>query len=370
MNSLDRIISIVPRLPPAVDGLGDYGLNLARQLRQDFGLVTDFIVGDPNGVWEASVEGFAVKQVAVQSAAALLDLLPSESHSSATLLLHYVGYGYAKRGCPVWLVEGLERWRRAASNRSLVTMFHEIYANGAIWTSAFWTSPLQRNLATRLAFLSNHCFTSKQGYAEILYRLSQGKHAKIPALPVFSNVGEPDFVPPLVERSRRLVVFGGRGPRSRVYERSRLALERTCRDLEIEEILDIGPPLGFEIEPVNETPVKCLGVKAPQEISCLLSTAVVGFFDYHAEFLAKSTIFAAYCAHRVFPVGVFYEGQNDVDGLEAGKHYCLANRHQGRMDLSLGQVVADDALAWYQTHNLAAQARAFASYLLASETNQ
>jgi hypothetical protein len=346
--------------------LGDYGLNLARQLRQDFGLVTDFIVGDPTWVGEASVEGFAVKQVARQSSAALLDLLLNESLSYATVFLHYVGYGYAKRGCPVWLVEGLERWKRAASNRRLVTMFHEIYANGSIWTSAFWTSPLQRNLATRLAFLSDHCFTSKQGYAEILDRLSQGKHAKIPALPVFSNVGEPDFVPPLVERSQRLVVFGGRGPRSRVYERSRLALERTCRDLEIEEIFDIGPPLGFAIEPVNGTPITPLGVKAPQEISRLLSSAVVGFFDYHAEFLAKSTIFAAYCAHRVLPVGVFYEGQNDVDGLEAGKHYWLANREQESLNLSLGQVVADNALAWYETHNVITQAQFYAT-LLTSE---
>jgi len=364
MNSLDWIISIVPRLPPAVDGLGDYGLNLARQLRQDFGLVSDFIVGDPNWVGEASVEGFAVKQVAMQSSAALLDVLPSESHSSATVLLHYVGYGYAKRGCPVWLVEGLERWREAGSNRCLVTMFHEIYAFGPIWTSQFWTSPLQKNLAARLAFRSDHCFTSKQGYAEILYRLSRGKHAKIPALPVFSNVGEPDYVPPLVERSRRLVVFGGCGPRSRVYQRSHLALEQTCRDLEIEEIVDIGPSLGFEIQPVNGTLVTCLGVKTGQETSSLLSSSVVGFFDYPAEFLAKSTIFAAYCAHRVIPVGVFYEGLN-VDGLEPGIHYWLGDRHQDAMSLLGGQVVADNAYAWYQTHHLSVQARTFATCLLA-----
>jgi hypothetical protein len=366
MNSLDRIISIVPRLPPAVDGLGDYGLNLARQLRQDFGLVTDFVVGDPNWVGESSIEGFTVKQVAMQSSAALLDLLASESPYCATVFLHYVGYGYAKRGCPLWLVEGLERWRGAASNRRLVTMFHEIYANGPIWTSAFWTSPLQKNLAERLAFLSDNCFTSKQGYAEIIYRLSQGKHAKIPALPVFSNVGEPDYVSPLVERPRQLVVFGGGGPRSRVYDRSRLALERTCRELEIEEIVDIGPSLGFEIGAVNGTSVTCLGVKTAQEISSLLSSSVAGFFDYSTEYLAKSTIFAAYCAHGVIPVGVFYEGLN-VDGLEAGKHYWLADRHQGSLNLLGGQVVADNAHAWYQTHQLSVQARTFATCLMADD---
>lgn len=363
MNSLSHITAIVPRLPPAVDGLGDYGLNLALALRQDFGVVTDFIVGDPNWVAGTSIEGFTVKQVERQSAAALVDLLPKESQSCATVLLHYVGYGYAKRGCPVWLIQGLERWRKAATNRCLVTMFHEIHAFGPIWTSQFWTSPLQRNLVTRLVVRSDRCLTSKQGYAQILDRLSPGKHEKIPTLPVFSTVGEPEHRPPLAERPRRLVVFGGRGPRSRVYERSRLALERTCRDLEIAEILDIGPPLGFAIEPVNGTPITPLGVKAPQEISRLLSSAVVGFFDYHAEFLAKSTIFAAYCAHRVLPVGVFYEGQNDVDGLEAGKHYWLANREQERLNLSLGQVVADNALAWYEAHNVTTQAQFYTALL-------
>ncbi|MFB8791490.1 MAG: hypothetical protein U7123_22285 [Potamolinea sp.] len=367
MNPLDRITAIVPRLPPAVNGLGDYGLNLALQMRQDFGLVTDFIVGDPKWVGGTSVEGFAVKQVADKSAAALIDLLPNQSDSSAIVLLHYVGYGYVKRGCPIWLIEGLEHWKKSASNRSLVTMFHEIYAFGPIWTSQFWTSPLQKNLATRLAFRSDHCFTSKQGYAEIIYQLSQGKHTKIPTLPVFSTIGEPKHISPLVERPRRLIVFGNAGSRARVYRQSRLALERTCRELEISEIADIGPSLDFEVEPVQGIPVVSMGVKSAEQISYLLSNSVVGFFDYSTEYLAKSTIFAAYCAHQVIPVGVFYEGLN-VDGLEAGKHYWLADRHQGSMNLLVGQLIANNAHAWYQTHNLSVQARTFANYLMAKQS--
>lgn len=368
LKPVTKITTLVPRLPPAVDGLGDYGLNLARQLRRDFGLITDFVVGDPNWVGTAPLEGFIVKQVVVQSVTALLDLLPSESNSSAIVLLHYVGYGYAKRGCPFWLVEGLERWRKAVSNnnRYLVTMFHEIYAFGPLWTSQFWTSPLQKKLAARLACLSDRCVTSKQEYAEIISQLSQEKHTKIPALPVFSNVGEPEHVPPLVDRPRRLVVFGGRGPRSRVYQRSPLALEQTCRELAIKEIIDVGPELDFEIKPVVGIPVVALGVNTAHEISCLLSNSVVGFFDYATEYLAKSTIFAAYCAHRVIPVGVFYEGQN-VDGLEAGKHYWQADRHQGSMNLLEGQMVADNAYAWYQTHRLSVQGQAFTTCLMADD---
>ncbi|MBD2691506.1 glycosyltransferase family 1 protein [Anabaena catenula] len=356
------ITVIVPRLPPAVDGVGDYGLNLAKQMRQDFGVVTKFIIGDANWSGEAVVEGFAVKQVADCSYPALLELLPHQQNSAQTVLLHYVGYGYARRGCPVWLVEGLEKWRKQGNNRRLVTMFHELYAFGAIWTSQFWTSPLQRNLAARLVCLSDRTLTSKQGYADIISKFSQGKHFDIPTLPVFSNVGEPEYLTSLSSRSRRLVVFGGMGQRSRVYQQSLLALQRTCQELEIEEILDIGPALKFEIEPVNNIPVTCLGVKSAQEISSLLSTSLVGFFNYSIEYLTKSGIFAAYCAHKLLPIGIWYEGK-DVDGLEAGKHYWLADKYQNSMNLSVGQIVADNAYAWYQNHRLSAQAQTFVKYL-------
>ena len=356
-----QITFIVPRLPPAVDGVGDYALNLAKQMRQDFGLVTDFIIGDPNWSGQAFVDGFAVKQVADCSRAALLELLPRDQHPTTPVLLHYVGYGYARRGCPSWLVEGLECWRKALTNGHLVTMFHELYAFGPIWTSQFWTSPLQRNLAARLVRLSDRCLTSKQGYAEIINKLGQGKHSTIPALPVFSNIGEPQHLTSLLERSRRLVVFGGRGPRSRVYQNSQLALQRTCLELEIDEILDIGPTLDFEIDPVNGIPIICMGVKSAQDISNLLLNSVVGFFNYHTEYLTKSTIFAAYCAHGLLPIGMSYKGK-EVDGLKAGKHYWLGDKYLHTMNLSAGQIVADNAYTWYQQHQLSVQAHTFMKF--------
>ncbi len=47
MNQPTKVYSIVPRLPPAIDDVGDYALNLARQLRKDFNVPTHFIVGNP-----------------------------------------------------------------------------------------------------------------------------------------------------------------------------------------------------------------------------------------------------------------------------------------------------------------------------------
>ena len=357
-----QVISIVPDLPPAIDGVGDYAFNLARQLRKDFGIETHFIVGNPTRTGATEMEGFPVSQVAERSGTILLSLLQVNCQQTATVLLHYVGYGYAKRGCPFWLVNGLQRWRNTTVNRSLVTMFHEVYATGPIWASSFWLSPLQKNLAVRLSRFSDRCLTSKQGYAQMLYELSAGKQIEIPTVPVFSNIGEPESVPSLAERPRRLVVFGGSSNRQRVYQRSRNALERTCQDLDIEEILDVGPPTGLDIPPINGIPVVAMGKRTALEISTILLRSIAGFFDYHTEYLTKSTIFAAYCAHGLIPIGTYYSDLQ-VDGLEAGKHYWLADRPTVKLSLELAQAIADNAYAWYQNHNLSAQAKVFFTQL-------
>src|SRR5262245_52331834 len=142
-----EIIQIVPRLPPAINGLGDYAFLLARELRATHDIHSHFIVCDPDLESTGSLDGFPVRCVAARTASDMVDLLEGMLRSDATALLHYVGYGYADRGCPFWLVQGLEQWRRRGGGRRLVTMFHELYAFGPPWRSSFWTMPLQRSIA-------------------------------------------------------------------------------------------------------------------------------------------------------------------------------------------------------------------------------
>lgn len=357
-----QIISVVPHLPPAIDGVGDYAFNLARQLCKDFGVETHFIVGNPKETEATAIEGFSAIHLQEHSVAHLLSTLNKNYQPKSTVLLHYVGYGYAKRGCPFWLVKGLEKWRSANVNCSLLTMFHEVYATGPIWSSSFWLSPLQKNLAMGLSRLSDRCLTSKQGYAQMICELSAGKQIEIPTLPVFSNIGEPKTVPPLTARSPRLVIFGSSSNRQRVYQRSRNSLELTCQELEIEEILDIGPSIAIDLSSINGIPLVKMGRRTASEISTIMLNSRAGFFDYHTEYLGKSTIFAAYCAHGLIPVGTFYSDLQ-VDGLEAGKHYWLADRPTGKLNLERGQAIAHQAYAWYQNHNLSAQAKLFFTYL-------
>ncbi|MEW6491142.1 MAG: glycosyltransferase family 1 protein [Cyanobacteriota bacterium] len=358
------VTAVITRLPPAIDGVGDYALHLAIQLRNDLGIETHFVVGDPTWKGATQIQGFNITQVSDCSADSLLSVLPSDRSSPNTLLLHYVNYGYAKRGCPVWLVDGLQRWRTLSVNRLMVTMFHETYVSGRPpWTSSFWLSPLQKNLATRLARLSDRCLTSRQDYAKLLYKLSRGKHPQIPTLPVFSNIGEPKQVPPLSERKRGLVVFGSPSHRLKAYRESLAQLELTCELLGIEEISDIGQSTNIPLSSVNGVPVVELGHLCADKISDLMLNSLAGFFDYNPDFLAKSGIFAAYCAHGLLPVSAGASALS-VDDIEAQNHYWVPDRQtiNGNVLVQL-QAIADNAHRWYQTHNLPVHAKTFAALL-------
>ncbi len=366
-NKSNKIIQIVPQLPPSINGVGDYALTLARQLRKDYEIETCFVVGNPNWQGAAAIEDFPIQQVVASSAEAFFSLLSTDSNHP--VLLHYVGYGYAKRGCPVWLIEGLERWQANTTNSRLVTMFHEVYAAGEPpWTSAFWLFRQQKNLASRLAHLSDRCLSSKQLYAEILSQLSQGKHSQISTLPVFSNVGEPEQVPTLAHRVRRLVVFGSCSTRVRVYQKSLAKLSYACQMLGIEQILDIGPSTGLNLSSVNGVPVVEIGQQSVTQISSILLNSWAGFLDYNPDYLAKSGIFAAYCAHGLLPINA-QTNTLSVDGIEFGKNYWVPVESTiGLKNLVEMQAIADNAHKWYQTHRLSVQASVFFAQLVDSQT--
>jgi hypothetical protein len=359
------IVSIIPRLPPLVDGIGDYALSLARLIREDLGIATHFIVTDP--AWTGQIDDFAVTRLSARTSGELFSVLPTDD---ATVLLHYEGYGYAMRGCPLWLMNGLKQWRSENNHRRLVTMFHELYATGPPWTSSFWLSPVQKSLMTQLARLSDQWMTSLERYAATVRRLSDNTSARAYSLPVFSSIGEPLSTPPLADRRRRMIVFGTRGRRIEVYRRSSANLNRICERLGITEILDVGRAVKFDFASELDVPVVLLGELPGAEVSCLLLDAVAGVLDYSAAFLGKSTIFAAYCAHRTIPIIANYDDPMPADGLEENRHYWLTDIESDRLNLVAGQLIADNAFAWYRTHNLSIHAKTLAACLNSSRHGQ
>jgi hypothetical protein len=340
-----RVVHIVPSLPPPQEGVGSFAMTLAEALRSRHGIDSRFL---------AAAELPRAKPAAL--ADALAALAGADGDGETAVLLHYANYGYQPRGCPAWLVDGLARWRPRHRSR-LVTMFHEIAATGPPWRSSFWLSPRQQGLAATLARLSEGLTTSLEIHRRMLLRWVPDREVAV--LPVFSTVGEPSAPPPLSARARRLVVFGGPGTRARAYRELGPVLALTCRTLGIEEVYDVGPGDGPPAADLP-VPVRRLGALPGAEVSELLAGSLAGFLAYPAPFLPKSTIFAAYCAHRVLPVCAWPQAQRDAEPAPP----FWAPRPGGgiRRDDDL-EDLAGRAHAWYGGHDLSHHAAAYEGLL-------
>ena len=369
-----QVTAIVPKLHPVIDGIGDYALKLAQLLREFASVETRFIVGDPNwgdpnwgdANWRGGkqVSGFPAQCVSARSSSALASLLQEESN---TVLVHYEGYGYATRGCPFWLVDALEAWRNANDNRRLLTMLHELYAFGPPWTSAFWLTGFQRSLTTRIAKRSDQVLTSIESYAQKVAGMCRIEVEAIDNLPVFSSVGEPASVPPLGNRPRRMVVFGTPGRRIDVYRTSAAELNRICRALSIDEIVDIGRPIDFDIASSFDLPVSICWELTGEEASSKLLDATAGVIDYQAAMLGKSTIFAAYCSHGLLPIVANFGDDRSADGLNPGEHFWFTSVPSEALRIEAAQKIANNALSWYSGHNAAAHSARLATRITGTE---
>ena len=82
---------------------------------------------------------------------------------------------------------------------------------------------------------------------------------------------------------------------------------------------------------------------------------MAGYFTYPVPSLAKSTIFAAYCAHGMVPVTSPGNDQPNLDGLAAGTHF-LAEPPTRTPDMDTLSRVADAARDWYDEHQIAVHA--------------
>ncbi len=364
-----RITQIVTSLPPKVDGVGDYAATLARNLADRYGMQTAFVVCDPANT--AAIGGTAGDRCPVavlprRSAAALIETTRALA-SEGPILLHYVQYGYARKGCPVWLWQGLRTLCGNDDARALVTMFHELYAPGHFPDSAFWLAPVQKVLARRIARLSRACVTSREVYARILSGWLDGK-APIPeSLPVPSGVGEGGEPPDFRTRRREMIVFGQGGTRAQAYGEFAPDLERACRHLGIEKIIDIGPELPFLPETVGGIPVEAHGRLEWSAIRDLLTNALAGFLVYDLAYLGRSSVFAAYCTYGLAPVCVHVfrkeRAANRVrwqDGLQSGIHFWENLPYAaGPLEPVVAERVAAAARAWYRPHDQAAHAASF-----------
>lgn len=365
----NQILQIIPTAPNCSDGIGDYALLLASQLLKDAQINTEFLVFRTDIEVESEIAGFATTRLPIHQSEALFSVV---SEGIQAIVVHFSGYPYFNTSLkgmfgfetPFWFVEALQSIQQARQLK-LIVMFHELPK--LYWKQRYFLNslnPIHSIVSRRLAHIADAVLTNSAQYQKIL--TNWVKHP-VERLPIFSNMGEPDWILPLSERKRRLVIFGG-ATRQRVYQNAFQELIAACSALNIQEICDIGPPLNLNLahflKPINFVE---MGFQSPAAISQLLLNSIAGCLDYtpFPGDLSKSGVLAAYCAHGVVPIVTRYN-PSEADGLYSNQHYLTLDKGAVTSNLNDLQVVATNAYDWYQSHSLSAVTNVFLHHILQS----
>ncbi|MBX9695267.1 MAG: hypothetical protein K2Z81_22975, partial [Cyanobacteria bacterium] len=209
MNSQSqRVCVILPQLPPAIDGVGDYTIQLWRHFHNV--IEPDASLFDAAYGWDLLCQGAESSSRVFCSAR--LEELPRDAEqlsgalerlNPGTVLLQFSGYGFDPNGLANFLLDGLTQWLRRDNKRRVITMFHELYASGPPWKKSFWLGRLQKNLAVGLCKISTTSITSNKEYFDKL-KLALPNH-DVRIIRIGSNFEPGEYH---AKNWRRLSVFG------------------------------------------------------------------------------------------------------------------------------------------------------------------
>jgi hypothetical protein len=275
--------------------------------------------------------------------------------SGDMMLLHFSGYGFQKRGVPLWLNGEVRALRKRF--RVFGVIFHELYASGPPWGSAFWLSGMQRRIAEELLSQADFWFSNREEAAKWLSKHSPSvPHA---TMPVFSNVGEPASIDTDgrgAARERTIVVFGSNAMRIQVYEWNDGEIFKVAQRAGL-RILDIGPTIqdAAMSQRMAREGVVVQGRLPADKVSSALLKAEYGALVYPPDYAAKSGIFAAYAAHGTCPVMLWKNGTLR-DGFQPGVNYMdgFDALIGGKSELN-ARSIGQAARKWYEPHSIDAQ---------------
>jgi hypothetical protein len=352
------LIQVVPRLLPTRCGVSDHAIVLASELRTSCGIDSAFVV------LNSDEPGDVPYPVIHCSPDQLLNACISLSENySAAILVHLSGYGYSADGAPTLLAEALRRVRADGRFR-IAVFFHELFATGMPWKSAFWYSRRQKRVLRRIAATCELAVTNVRNYADWLEQeIARLSATPVVYLPVFSLVGEAQQLVPLAQRDPVMVVFGLGGTRRRAFKELS-SLESTMQRLGVRQILDIGPEFEAPGE-VAGIPVRRMGVLAAKDIAGHFAQSTFGFLSYTPHYLAKSGVFAGYCAHGLVPVNAQHF-QGEIDGLKDGVQ-VLSPQTAKTVEPAGLEACSIAAWHWYRGHGLHEHASMYDHWLGAAD---
>lgn len=345
-----KLIQIVPRILPSRCGVSDHALALADELRRSFQVESVFIaLNQPH-----PVEGVvSCKADQIEQVCEIWRKRGAES-----VLAHVSGYGYSKTGIPANLARSL-RILQAGHNYRTAAFFHELYASGKPWQKAFWYSRLQRRAVRQIAETCDMVLTNTELHARRLRSESELHCSEVLVRPVFSTVGEAEEPLPFAQRLPVMVVFGLAGSRRRSYMLLQ-EMKKELKVLAVESIIDIGPE-SIAPEHVHHIPIYSLGVLSSSKVIEQISRARYGFVPHEPCCVAKSSIFAAYCAHGTIPV-LSEAFATTFDQLKDGVH-LVSKSMICNLDSETIATCSRNAFHWYSAHNLRSQAEFYSRWV-------
>jgi hypothetical protein len=362
-----HVLQIIPTPPNLGDGIGDYALLLAEQMLKDYDVITHFLVFRLDVEINSAVNGFPMSGLNDHSCQAFASAFPEGIDA---IILHLSQYPYFETnlrgtfgfGTPFWFPRALEKAIKLRQLKLLV-VFDELPK--LYWRQIYLfnlLNPIHKIVFRRIAKIASNILTDNYINKAILMNWTK---KPVTLIPVFSTIGEPDRVPLLADRKQRMIVFGG-SARSRIYN-SQASVDKlihACYALGIKEIVDVGSPLDLQNK-YNFQDIAFIeeGYLSSQDIQQLLLTSIAGCLDYtpFPGELAKSSVFAAYCAHGVVPISTQYN-PSEGDGIYVNQHYLNLDDSRSFSSSAL-QVISDNVQSWYQPRSLKAVAEIFVSQI-------
>ncbi|MDQ2867327.1 MAG: hypothetical protein M3R59_02790 [Verrucomicrobiota bacterium] len=335
-----HLLQILPTAPGPCDGVADYALNAARGLRAHYGIETTFAVHQPTSA--SAIDAFPIVSLHDSSA---------KRGDWESRVLHYVNYGFERRGIPFWLPSFLRN-----NDMPLLTIFHELFASGPPWRSEFWLRPFQKKIAREIALLSCARLVSSETMARLLSDLVG--LAPVAIRPVPSTLGEPKFSSDeLSQRDPKAwAIFGGTQSIERSFSSFAKIFPRlpaAIRPATLEVLGGVeNASLRARLSALSNIRAQYHPRVSVEEGSRLLSRCAFLWLDYFGgravpgDVILKSSAFASACAHGVVPIFAQKISAITHNGARfPGPFYVDAEA------MKLPDADANDAVyQWYQTH--------------------
>lgn len=361
---MSKLLQILPRVPPAVCGIGDYAWGIARGLRDDHGIHSQFLSAGTSWTAPQGETEFPVSRLPELKAGALVEFVRARREVDA-VVLHMSPYGFQKRAVPLWMASAWQQLARLPERPRLITMFHELYASGPVRSSAFWLQPLQKWVLRRVARASDALRTNRQPYADWLLSVPGLSTNQVEVMPVYSNFGEPEVLPAWDQREPAMAMFAWGIHSGEPLEVVLSKAAACCHRFGLRRLHLIGWKKELNEDGLGVEVVRH-GFLEAGEISRLLLSCRMAYTAYSPLHFGKSTLVAAFAAHGLV---VITQGATPLlpDGLEDGQQVLHEALLADRASLSADQLekIGRQLRKWYDGHALKANVVSYAAQISA-----